>query len=438
MTISHEQGAPVMTFFVRDISRRKKAEEEQARYAAELERSNRELEQFAYVASHDLQEPLRKIRTFGDRLEMKCNDMLDEDGPGVRQPHAERRRADAGADRRPVVALPRHHAGPRVSCRSIWARSSREVVADLEVADRAGPGGRVEVGKLPTIQADPLQMRQLLQNLIANALKFHRVGRAAGGEDRGPLRHAREQRQARNRWPTRQCRIMVEDNGIGFEEQYAERIFGIFQRLHPRDVYEGTGIGLAICRRIVEHHGGRNYRPQHARQGIDLRGPAAGGPGKEETQRGRVMAKQHGPFTILMADDDADDCLLVQEALRESGQPHDLRIVRDGEQLLDYLRQQGEYRNGPPSPRPDLILSGPENAPQGRPRDPPRTEGRSRLRSIPIVVLTTSIARDDISFCYRMGVNSYVTKPATFRGLVDLLATVCKYWFEVVELPFVE
>jgi CheY-like chemotaxis protein len=150
------------------------------------------------------------------------------------------------------------------------------------------------------------------------------------------------------------------------------------------------------------------------------------------------MPKQRGPFTILMADDDADDCLLAQEALRESGQRHELRIVRDGQQLLDYLRQQGEYQKGPPNPRPDLILLDLKM---------PRKDGREalselkadrRLRSIPIVVLTTSTARDDIGYCYRMGVNSYVTKPATFRGLVDLLATVCKYWFELAELPVIE
>ena len=119
------------------------------------------------------------------------------------------------------------------------------------------------------------------------------------------------------------------------------------------------------------------------------------------------MAKQRGPFTILMADDDADDCLLAQEALRESGQPHELRIVRDGQQLLDYLRQQGEYQAESPMPRPDLILLDLKM---------PRKDGREalaelkadrRLRSIPIVVLTTSTARDDIGFCYRMGVNSY-------------------------------
>ena len=139
-----------------------------------------------------------------------------------------------------------------------------------------------------------------------------------------------------------------------------------------------------------------------------------------------------------MADDDADDCLLVQEALRESKQPHELRIVRDGQQLLDYLRRRGDYRQSPSVPRPDLILLDLKM---------PRKDGREalselkadpRLRSIPIVVLTTSTARDDIGFCYRMGVNSYITKPATFRGLVDLLSTLSKYWFELVELPAME
>jgi CheY-like chemotaxis protein len=149
------------------------------------------------------------------------------------------------------------------------------------------------------------------------------------------------------------------------------------------------------------------------------------------------MVKERGPFTILMADDDADDCLLAQEALRESGQPHDLRIVRDGQQLLEYLRRQGEYQTESPPPWPDLILLDLKM---------PRKDGREalaelkadrRLRSIPIVVFTTSTARDDIGYCYRMGVNTYLTKPATFRGLVDLMATVCKYWFELAELPIV-
>jgi signal transduction histidine kinase len=127
------------------------------------------------------------------------------------------------------------------------AEVAREVVDDLSVR-LTRSGGRVEVGDLPTIDADPTQMRQLLQNLIGNALKFHRpeeppVVRVYGRGPDGPADDGR-------------CQILVEDHGIGFEEKYLDRIFLPFQRLHGRGEYEGTGMGLAICRRIVERHGG--------------------------------------------------------------------------------------------------------------------------------------------------------------------------------------
>ncbi len=254
MTLSYEQGLPVLSFFVRDISQRKRAEEDQARYAAELERSNRELEQFAYVASHDLQEPLRKIRTFGDRLRQTCGEQLDATGRDCLQ------RIESAAERMQalingLLTLSRVTTKGQDFVRVDLQQVVREVVSDLEVQiERAG--GRVEVGSLPTIHADPLQMRQLFQNLIGNALKFRRPDEppvvkvharfVKGRLDRAPGESLEEER----------CRIVVEDNGIGFEPQYAERIFNVFQRLHPRDVYEGTGVGLAICRKIVQRHGG--------------------------------------------------------------------------------------------------------------------------------------------------------------------------------------
>jgi signal transduction histidine kinase len=131
----------------------------------------------------------------------------------------------------------------------------QQVISDLE-AQLERVNGRVEIGKLPTIQAEPLQIRQLLQNLIANALKFHRADEPPLVKIEARYVTPREQRAHRS-LADEKCRITIEDNGIGFEPQYAERIFGIFQRLHTRDVYEGTGIGLAICRRIAEFHGGQ-------------------------------------------------------------------------------------------------------------------------------------------------------------------------------------
>jgi CheY-like chemotaxis protein len=139
-------------------------------------------------------------------------------------------------------------------------------------------------------------------------------------------------------------------------------------------------------------------------------------------------------YTILMADDDEDDCLLVREALAEAGQDHDLQIVRDGEALLDYLARSAGGDGAPP--RPALILLDLKM---------PGKDGRQALRElkadprlrrdIPIVVLTTSAARDDVGFCYAMGVNSYVTKPASFRGMVEVMEVLGRYWFETVELP---
>lgn len=147
------------------------------------------------------------------------------------------------------------------------------------------------------------------------------------------------------------------------------------------------------------------------------------------------MAKSSRSHVILMADDDVEDCLLVRDALEEACQPHQLRFVRDGEELSDYLHHRGEYANGRDAPRPDLILLDLKM---------PKKDGREVLQEIksdpyfkriPVVALTTSTAVDDVDFSYEVGVNSYITKPATFRELIDLMGTLSKYWFELAELP---
>ncbi len=214
----------------------------------QLRRSNRDLAEFASVAAHDLQEPLRKVRTFGDQLATRYHDELDDRG----RSYIDRMQSAAGRMQTlidDVLAIARVNTRGRAFEPVDLTRTAQNVVADLEEQIRVS-GGRVEVGPLPTIDADPAQMHQLLQNLVSNALKFHRNGEPPVVLIEGGV--VREHTNGSDRV----CRVTVQDNGIGFESEHAEKIFGVFQRLHGRSEFEGTGIGLSICRRIAERHNG--------------------------------------------------------------------------------------------------------------------------------------------------------------------------------------
>ena len=234
-------GEPHLLVSVDDITLSKQAEVNLKIYAAKLEQSNRDLQEFAYIASHDLQEPLRKVLAFGDRLLSKYGDVLDDTG----RDYLKRMR---DASQRMQTLINDLLSFSRVTTRAQPFRVvdmnslTEDVISDLEYQiDRTQ--GRVEVGNLPVIEADPTQMHQLLQNLITNALKFHQEGTAPVIWVSSLLMDGK-------------CQINVKDNGIGFDTQYLDRIFKPFQRLHGRDEYEGSGMGLAICRRIVERHSG--------------------------------------------------------------------------------------------------------------------------------------------------------------------------------------
>lgn len=211
--------------------------------AADLQRSNAELEQFAYVASHDLQEPLRKVASFCQLLQARYGGQLDA-------------RADQyidfavdGAKRMQVLIndlLAFSRVGRAdtpmsdVQLGAVVREAERNLAAGLEES-----GATVEVGELPTVHGDPGLLTLMFQNLIANAVKFR-------SEDAPRVRISARPDEDGGWWT-----ITVADNGIGIDAEYSERIFVIFQRLHSRASYEGTGIGLAMCRKIVEHHGGR-------------------------------------------------------------------------------------------------------------------------------------------------------------------------------------
>jgi len=232
----------------------RRSEEKLRHFTMQLERSNRELQDFAYVASHDLQEPLRKIVVFGERLKDKCTDNL----PPEACDYIDRMQKAAG---RMQVLISDLLSFSRVTTKAQpftsvdLSRTVREVVGDLEARIELVKG-RVEVGPLPLIQSEPLQMRQLVQNLIGNALKFRRPEEPPVVKVEATLISAPRPRSGAGAPAEELCQLTVSDNGIGFDEKYLDRIFNVFQRLHTRNEYEGTGMGLAIARKIVLYHGG--------------------------------------------------------------------------------------------------------------------------------------------------------------------------------------
>jgi len=234
-----------------EIARRQRAQRELQQMAAELKRSNRELEDFAAIASHDLRAPLQKVKSFADVLDEEYQPCLDPEGRDVLQ----RLRRSIQRMQRLVddlLQLARVRASGLPFTRVDLAQVAREVVSDLEPILKT-IGGRVEIGELPVIDADPTQMQQLLQNLVGNGLKFQRKGEVPVIRIEADVF---EDTLPGNRRGEPLCQLRVCDNGIGFENKYAQRIFRAFERLHGQQEYEGSGIGLAVCAKIVERHGG--------------------------------------------------------------------------------------------------------------------------------------------------------------------------------------
>ena len=236
-----------------EITERKMVQTELLQMTASLRRSNADLEQFAYVASHDLREPLMLVTAFSERLLQHYGGNLNERGRG----YVERIIKSAATLRELIEALLQLS---RVSTSTTpfesldLNRLINEILEDLE-EPLARSNARVEVGSLPNLHGDPVQLRQLFQNLISNALKYHRP-------EVPPLITVEGRLLEGGR-----CEITVADNGIGMEEKDLERIFEPFVRLHARGAFEGSGMGLATCRRIVARHGGEIRAWSHPGQG---------------------------------------------------------------------------------------------------------------------------------------------------------------------------
>ncbi len=210
--------------------------------AEELERSNNDLKDFAHIASHDLQEPLRKISIFSDRLKSAKSHLSKQHINDLSRMGSAAQRMQALIE--DLLQLSQITAKGQPFQKVNLTEIASEVIEDLE-ARIIETQGNIKQGFLPTVDADPFQMRQLLQNLIGNALKYHKAGLP-------PAVYLSSHPDENGDWE-----ISVRDNGIGLDEKFSERIFTPLERLHGRSAYEGTGIGLAICKKIVSRHGGK-------------------------------------------------------------------------------------------------------------------------------------------------------------------------------------
>ncbi len=393
----------------RDLTARKQAEDELKRYAEDLKRSNQELEHFAYVASHDLQEPLRTVSSFSQLLARRYQGKLDADADEFITFIVE------GAKRMQTLIndlLAFSRIGTRgnpfapVDCEKIF-QAAKE---NLEVAI-AESGAVITNDPLPALVADQTQLTQLFQNLFSNAIKFRRPEEA-------PRIHVSAVRQD-GAW-----QFSVRDNGIGIAPQYFDRIFIIFQRLHGREEYSGTGIGLAICKKIVERHGGRMWVESEPGTGSTFHFTI---PDERRNWMNPVR-----PIDILLVEDSPADVRLTREALKEAKVLNTLHVVQDGVAALAFLRKQGQYAG---SPSPDLILLD---------LNLPKKDGREvlaeikqdeNLRRIPVVVLTTSRAEEDVVRSYNLHANAYVTKPVDLTQFLEVIRTIEAFWLAVVTLP---
>jgi PAS domain S-box-containing protein len=235
----------------RDITEIKQTQAELQRYAAELERSNQDLQQFAYVASHDLQEPLRMVASYTNLLARRYQDQLDKTAAefmGFIVDATSRMQALV----QDLLAYARVETQAQPLVPTALEAALTQALTNLQVGIRER-GATITHDPLPSVMADERQLVQLFQNLIGNAIKFCK--------DKSPEVHVSAEPRTDD-WV-----VSVRDNGIGLEPQYAEKIFQIFQRLHGKGEYPGTGIGLAICKKIVERHGGRIWVESAAGQG---------------------------------------------------------------------------------------------------------------------------------------------------------------------------
>lgn len=399
-SVRDESGVVIgASTIARDITQTKAAQEALERYTREVEQSNRDLERFAYVVSHDLAEPLRMISSFVQLIAADYGSALDERGReyvGFVLDGSARMRALIDD----LLSYSRLGADD-LAITSVGLADVVQRVLHVLEAPIATTRAEVTVGDLPEVAADAIKIEQVLQNLVANALKFHDEGSR-------PAVSVTAQR-AGDAW-----QVTVADQGVGIEPRHGDRVFEMFQRLHPREHFPGTGVGLTICKRIVDRHGGRIWFEPNEPRGTRFHFTI---PDRDKSRQ-RVVH-------ILLAEDNPGDVLLMRQGLATWNEPTEVHVATDGEEALRFLRREGPYGT---APVPDLVVLD---------VNLPRLKGNevlARMRSdpalvgIPVAVMSSSSNEERIAGAYDARTTCFVLKPVDVPEYRAAIRGIERFW----------
>jgi len=409
-----------------EINERRRMEQELKDSNKGLNNSNQQLQEFLYVASHDMREPLRKISAFARLLTGSLAGKLNDD-----EQENFRFMIEGAARMQEIVEsllsysklISRQAEPEEIDLNRVIAGLRSVELAEEMKNSRAS----LRVPKrLPVIKGDAAQIGQLLANMIRNALKYHKKGivpqviiRAEAPQDG-------------------MVRIEVQDNGIGIKPEHHQAIFGMFRRLHTGQEYDGLGAGLAICRRIVEQHGGQIGVNSTFGEGSTFwfTLPVSQPVTKDQTQE--LLAKGTGDSqdadasesaaaVVLVIEDDLGDQKLIRNALADAGIPCRIHMVETAEEALERLRQIGD--DDAENPRPNIILLDLNMPGMGGREFLRQIKTDEELSSIPVVVLTTSASKVDVEQCYKLRASGYIQKSATPEEFQKVLQKFARYWF---------
>ena len=383
----------------RELRRESEAARERATSAAEaLRQANSDLEQFAFSASHDLQEPLRMVATFSQLLQVKYAGKLDEQADTIIEHCVE------GASRmgRMIRDLLEYTRAASISA------SQPEMVSLEEALEEALGNLQASIDEskaivthdpLPALAAEPVHLQQIFQNLVSNAIKYR--------GHQTPRIHIGAVREG-DAW-----RFSVEDNGIGIEPRYKDQVFGLFKRLHSGTRYSGTGLGLAICKKLVERYHGRIW--VESQPGVRLHVFLHASAKRTGGKRAGLMAKS--PYQIWIAEDNPADVYLIEEALRRHEFAYHLEIADNGEDMLKMITGIDQ---DPSANCPDLFLID-LNLPR-RPGDEilARIRQSSRCAQVPAIVITSSDSPQDRARARELGASFYFRKPADLEKFMTI------------------